>query len=349
MKKTTILNSILSILALLALTSCKSKYTTIPTDFSYGNLTGEVKSMKQQTYELKRVNDSLKISKRILLTGELDKNALLEGDDLNLTQIMYNQDGSLHQSLTLSPGDTIESKIDFTYKKGRRSRVNTYKRDLTVIRYTNYNKDFAKVRYTPLNQTSEIVYNYGKDLVTEIQYFYSKKFLTINFIFESGNLSKRIFLDENGKLMFEDHFTYNENGDLIRFATKIGEVVRSEEIRVYDELNRIKQKDIYQYENDGDYLESETIQYRYFGRTKLVSEKRIITGGAHKKGELEVIYYTYYENKQVRSKVSDRKTSYFYEYVFDEKGNWIEKNIFKYLSINNKEPIYKIKREIEYY
>lgn len=348
MKKTTLLNGLLSILVLLALTSCKSKYT-IPIDFSYGNLTGEVKSMKQKTYELKRVNDSLKISKRILLTGELDKNALLEGDDLNLTQIIYNQDGSIHQSLTLSPGDTIESKIDFTYKKGRRSSVSTYERDITVIRYNKYNKDFAKVRYTPLSQTNEIVYKYGKDLVTETQYFYGKKFLTINFIFESGNLSKRSFLNESGTLMFEDHFTYNENGDLIRFATKIGEVVRSEEIRVYDELNRIKQKDIYQYENDGSYLESETIQYRYFGRTKLVSEKRIITGGAHKKGELEVIYYTYYENKEVRSKVSDRKASFFYEYVFDKKGNWIEKNIFKYLSANNKEPLYKIKREIEYY
>lgn len=348
MKKKIILNCILSILVLFALTSCKSKYT-IPTDFSYGNLSGEIKSIKQKTYELKKVNDSLKSSRRTLLTGELDKNALLKGDDLNLTKIIYNKDGTKDQYLSLSPGDSIESKIDFIYKNGKRSRVNTYERDITVIRYNNYNKDFAKVRYTPFNLNNEIVYKYGKDIITEIQYFYGKKFLTINFIFESGNLSKRIFLDEHGKLMFEDHFSYNENGDLVRFATKVEEFIRSEEIRIYDDLNRIKQKDIYQYDSDGNYLESETFKYRYFGRTKLVSEERIITGGVQKKGELEVIYYTYYENEKVRSKVSDRKTSYFYEYEFDKKGNWIEKNIFKYLSANKKDPMYKIKREIEYY
>lgn len=171
-----------------------------------------------------------------------------------------------------------------------------------------------------LSQTRKIldsiVYVYDKHDIIKETHFNANKQITSTqlFNYEGKNITSVVYLNSEGKEEAVEKFKYNQNNDLTyKYSYSASDDSTYEEENVYSKNNKIEKSVT---KLNGNVLIS--ITYQYDDKNNLVS----------------------YEINNLNSKENLAKT---YVYTFDEKGNWISKEVSF-----NKVPKYKVTRTIKY-
>ena len=171
-----------------------------------------------------------------------------------------------------------------------------------------------------LSQTRKIldsiVYVYDKkNIIKETHYNANKQTTSTQlFTYEGKNIASVVYLDASGKEEAVEEFKYNQNNDLTyKYSFTVSDNSTYEEQNVYNKNNKIEKSET---KLNGTVLISTT--YKYDDNNNIVS-------------------YTVnnFNNKENFSKT--------FVYTFDEKGNWISKEVSF-----NKVPTYKVSRTIKY-
>lgn len=181
----------------------------------------------------------------------------------------------------------------------------------------NDEKMKSKVIYSQsLKILDSTAYEYDKnDIVKETHYNENKQITSSQlFTYDGKNISSVIYLDANGKEEANEKFKYNQNNDLIFKSTfTVSDNSTYEEINVYNKQNKIEKSET---KLNGNVLISSTYQY-------------------DEKNNLLKYEVNNFNNKEKFSKTL--------VYTFDNRGNWISKDV----SFNNI-PTYKVSRKIKY-
>lgn len=175
----------------------------------------------------------------------------------------------------------------------------------------------SKVIYSQsLQILDSIAYEYDKNEIVKETHFNKNKQITSSqlFTYDGKKITSVIYLDADGKEEATENFKYNQNNDLIyKSSFAVSDNSTYEEINVYNKQNKIEKSET---KLNGNVLIS-TI-YQYDDKNNILK----------------------YEVNNFNNKEKFDKT---FIYTFDNKGNWISKDV----SFNNI-PTYKVIRKIKY-
>ena len=324
-----------SILIILTIAFSCSKKVIPKNDLNQANLNGEVKQVKSELYELVKLNDTFEIGQQIN-SRSFDRNEIL----------VFNKEGNRVFKKEFLSNGKIENESEYRYEKGKLKKLienDYYGRGSTSISTYFYNQkdSISKIIYSNDNFERTVIFERNKGNRTIKQTYFVEDTITgiliMKFDKHQNVIKKTKYKNENTPIQIVDKL-YNRNNLIIE-----------EKITDYNDWGTLI--DIVTYKNYQNEYPTElennsenTIIENIFKKNILI-EYRIIPPPSDYR-IITVQKFNPQENltENLRIENGDTLDSWKFNYILDDKNNWIKKYSFK----NNK-PVNFTKREIDYY
>lgn len=313
---------------------------------------------EQTTYDGERVTSSLSYDENGTLIsdvsytsgGGLDEETLYDGHGNEIRHTEYNWDGSIREGLSYSYAYTYDEAgnmtecfrydakdaLQWSYtheydENGTLRKKSWFDEEGTLTDRSEYDENGVLVRsggvaYTLDGETVQLAYHYT--------YRYN----------DNGDPLEELQIDEDGTVVWRKEWTYDENGNLIRYLSDHGSIVTHEEY-TYDENGRkieyeyrherlfdkpYHNRTTYAYDEDGNL--SQVIEYREMNYGWIVSEETVYSG-YDENGNATIEQIRYPSSAVIGANTEnayDENGNLLSSLIYDFYGNLLKKETYQY-------------------
>ena len=304
-------STIINILLIIAIVSCKSKNIADENNLKDLDLFGQISRFSETTY---RVSEKF---------GEVNKSNFIYDTDARSSHIsFYNKDGYVIKNTFLNEDGLNNSINSYEYSKNKTIKKDIHSADLSLYSKTSYQYNDS------MQLIKKIVFDDNGNIIE------TKKYKNNS----NGNKIKITTYDKFNIMTSIEENTFDESFNIIK-KTIYNEDREIIELIKVEILESKKKKIERHYDKDGELSKVLTFKNSNIKSKELYKYDKIIKKFIYEDDN----YGNIYKNSIFKNN-GDTIKIYSYEYKYDKKNNWIERVFFE-----DGKPIGITERKISYY